>query len=246
MVSILLLEDIMKILCIGDLHIPFQDNKAVECIYEFLKYFRPSYIVILGDFVDFYAISRYDREPERLNSLNDEIEQGKEILNKIRMLTSCNIIWLEGNHEGRWKKFVYRRAPELACVFPSFSEIFNLHSFKIDFVEDLTKRYVTIDNYLFRHGDEVASMEFSGRYLLKKYLKKGVSGHSHRLSTVRLRTFDQQLFWSECGCLCKLTPSYCSFPNWQQGFVYIWDEYTGQIQIQDGNFVFPHFRKRLK
>jgi len=236
----------MKILCIGDLHIPFQDNEALECVYEFLKYFRPSYIVILGDFVDFYAVSRYDKDPERLNSLKDEVEQGKEILGKIRKLTSCRIIWLEGNHEERWRKFVYRKAPELASVLPAFPDIFKLQNFKVDFVEDLTKNYITIGNYLFRHGDEVASMEFSGRYLLKKYLKNGGSGHSHRLSTWRLRTFHNQLVWFENGCICMLIPSYCSFPNWQQGFTYIWDNYIGQIQIQNGNFVFPQFRRRLK
>lgn len=69
---------------LSDLHIPFQDHRAVDLTMDFIKWFEPSYIFIVGDLLDFYALSFYDKNPERANKLQDELDGGYEFLRKLR------------------------------------------------------------------------------------------------------------------------------------------------------------------
>lgn len=49
--------------------------------------------------------------------------------------------------------------------------------------------------------------------------RSGISGHTHRLIHYPLTDATGMKTWTEAGCLCKLDPDYCNYPNWQQGLV---------------------------
>ena len=60
---------------ISDIHFPYQDNEAIEA---FLRYVEmngePNIIVLNGDLLDFYKLSRFSKDPSGKNPA-EEIER---------------------------------------------------------------------------------------------------------------------------------------------------------------------------
>ena len=62
---------------ISDLHIPYQDRPVVRLLLRFLAEQQPYAIHILGDLIDFYAISRFERDPVRATGLQAELDAAR-------------------------------------------------------------------------------------------------------------------------------------------------------------------------
>ena len=50
---------------INDIHFPYQDDKALQLTLKIIKAYQPDIIFINGDAMDFYAISKFSKEPLR-------------------------------------------------------------------------------------------------------------------------------------------------------------------------------------
>jgi predicted phosphodiesterase len=74
----------------GDNHYPFNNPKVEKEFFEFLKEERPDYFVHCGDLLDFHEISYFRRVPKVPYSLKEEIEMGKEFLEKVRKFIAEN------------------------------------------------------------------------------------------------------------------------------------------------------------
>ena len=74
----------IKTLFIPDMHCPYQDKIALKAMYSFMDWWKPEDIVLLGDLVDFYAISRFNKDPERALKLQEELDQAVKVLKEIR------------------------------------------------------------------------------------------------------------------------------------------------------------------
>ncbi len=74
-------------------------------------------IVLLGDYVDFYPVSRYSKHPEVTKSLEQEIRSANEGLDELDILfPRAKKVYLEGNHEVRLESFLVEKAPALFGV----------------------------------------------------------------------------------------------------------------------------------
>lgn len=95
------LGNLEKILVFGDPHIPFQDDRAVDCMIKYAKReYKPSIIVINGDMLDFYSISTFDKNPSRKETIQDELDTANAFLSDLRSyFPKAKIYYLEGNHE---------------------------------------------------------------------------------------------------------------------------------------------------
>jgi UDP-2,3-diacylglucosamine pyrophosphatase LpxH len=84
---------------ISDLHIPFHWKPTVDVVLEFLKWFQPDFVFIVGDLMDFYPLSNFDKNPQRLLQLQDELDQGVLFLKQLRKAVGrdCRIIFTPGN-----------------------------------------------------------------------------------------------------------------------------------------------------
>jgi hypothetical protein len=82
---------------------PFHDLAAIDCMLQMLRDFRPTRVVILGDFLDCASLSRYLQVPEFQLTLQPSIYYGTALLQKARELAGpdCEFDFLEGNHERR-------------------------------------------------------------------------------------------------------------------------------------------------
>lgn len=210
------------IVVLSDIHIPFQDNKAVDRAIEYIKDNKPDMVVLNGDILDMFMLSRFTKGEGR-NPM-EEISMCQELLKRIRQaVPKSDIFYVIGNHETRLEKYVLNKAPELASLVEDVFSIIKVSDFKIRGCASLTLN----DTFVFKHGTLLGSK--SGLSAIKEMensYMSGCSGHTHRLCKYIARKAGRKFIWMESGCLCDLNPEYVTNPNWQQGFC--------TISIRDG------------
>jgi hypothetical protein len=189
-------------------------------MYNFMDWWKPEIVVILGDLIDFYAISRFSRDPARVLKLQEELDEGVLVLENIRKhAPKAKMTFLRGNHEDRLKKYLWANAQELSGLRAlRLEELLQFDRLKISYND---KNQIKYRGIIIKHGSIVR--KFAG-YTAKGEFEKngmsGVSGHSHRLAQYRHTNELDNFIWTEAGCLCKLDADYLEgcVANWQQGF----------------------------
>lgn len=198
----------------SDFHIPYQDKDAVQAFIDYCAEIQPHSIVIAGDFVDMYMLSKFAKGEGR-NPMQ-EIEEAKEVLSEIRKVCrDSNIYYVIGNHEQRLEKIILAKAPEVASIMPDIFTLFALDEHEVYGCGALTIN----DKFVIKHGTQLGSK--AGLTAIKEMeasYMSGASGHVHRLAKYIARKSGRKFVWLETGCLCLMEPEYMINPNWQQGF----------------------------
>jgi predicted phosphodiesterase len=222
----------------NDLQIPFQDQKVLDLVLNFVDDLKPHGVVLNGDIVDCYSISDFAKNPASEADLKKEIHESSQLMDRLAKVTSERV-WLGGNHEDRLRRLNWKNVPALAATGKlDFPVIFETSEHGFDYkpygeVEYLGRLMVT-------HGDK--AMKHSGQTAKAAFEQTGSSimvGHTHRLGTY-YKTDSNGIHASwENGCLCLMNPEYVQRPNWQQGFSVVHVDHTGfysvqQIPILDG------------
>ena len=211
-----------RILVFSDLHIPYHNKAAIKIAIEEAKRQEVNVIVLLGDVLDCYQLSRWDRDPKKPN-IAKEIEICQRFLAYLRQeFPKAQIIWKEGNHEERWKAYFYQNAPEIA-VLPGTSlyDYVNCETFKIDIIDE--RRPIDVSGMWLYHGQELGKGSGGGvnqaRGQWMKTFTSTIAGHGHRSSTNVETTAKGKVYISySIGCLCDLNPNYASVNKWNHGF----------------------------
>ncbi|SVE61781.1 uncharacterized protein METZ01_LOCUS514635, partial [marine metagenome] len=71
-----------RILCITDLHAPYNHPNSLEFIRRCNKAFKPDCVVNMGDELDFSASSYHESSTELYNPAR-ELEEGKKIIKEL-------------------------------------------------------------------------------------------------------------------------------------------------------------------
>lgn len=211
----------------SDFHIPFQDDKFLDLLIYFLKDNAKmlDYFVINGDFIDFWDVSKFSKVPKTGLDLVDEIAFAYDVLSQIRKaIPNTRIIYVEGNHEFRLRKYIIDNAKALYGMRGlSVEEQLKLDELKIEYVSCL-KGFNK-----FGHNDWKIGELYIGHYdkatkysvfqLLDVLGVSFIQGHSHHFAIASKSLRDgREIMGVEHGCACSLKPSYINFPNWQHGF----------------------------
>jgi hypothetical protein len=211
-------EKRIKVVALTDWHVPFEDKEVIRLEIEFCRQEQPE-IIILHELHDFYNLSKFDQDPERVNQLQHELDLVNEYMWKLRKACpKARIILLGSNHLARLKKFLWKVAPALNCLRSlEIEKLLDLKKYGIEF-----KEYgFTFKKVLFKHGDIVR--KFSGYTAKGEWEKEqvsGCSGHTHRLGVYYHTVRGGSYVWVESGCGCRLDAEYLhgGVANWQQGF----------------------------
>jgi predicted phosphodiesterase len=246
----------------GDTHFPFQDKKALECIKRIVADVKPDVLVHMGDLFDCWQISKFDKEIERRDTLQETINAGCAHLNEMFMLTpNAERYLLEGNHEHRLARTINRASDTVREVmrldvmnrFLSWPGLLLDRGITPDMWEFVPYRGQTrrriFPRFVLKHGDKVSPKSgYSGYREMDRYGASGASGHTHRLGHVFHNDFNGAHTWIETGCTCDLLPTYCEDPDWQHGCVII--TFTNDykffnptvVYIQQGNAIYGDAR----
>lgn len=227
-----------------DTHNPFQDQRVLREVELFLKELQPDMVVYPGDMGDFYMLSKFDKNPNRANTLQKDLNSTAELFKRHRaLLPNARMIFELGNHEDRLRRHLWGRDPALASLDCLTVEgLYKLKESEVECV-DYAEGILFNGNFLITHGELIrAHSGYTARAMSDKHGKSGIHGHSHRggnhLKTRRYGTYG----WWENFCLCDLDPDYTTHPDWQQGFSVVtiihgrfWVE---QVQIINRKFIY--------
>lgn len=103
-----------RLFFIGDVHSPFHHKPSWKLVMGALADFNPTIVVSMGDFVDFFSVSHWSKNPERALSLRDELEIAGGLLDEVEARSEgARRIYIGGNHEDRLQRYLQDKAPEL-------------------------------------------------------------------------------------------------------------------------------------
>ena len=214
----------VKTVFLPDIHVPYHSKYAVYQALDFIDEVQPERTVILGDFVDCYGVSRYDKKPGH-PSLVDEMKVGRKLLKRIKAAGGgVEVVLLEGNHERRVELYIQQNAKGLVGIEGlTVPSLLGLEELDIDWVPFAGE--FSVDGYRAEHGDCTGPK--SGTTAMKMLEKRGCSGvsaHSHRLGHVFHTNYSHSLEWAELGCLVDFKAIGMAYagvgPNWQWGLGY--------------------------
>lgn len=241
----------------GDRHGIQADPACEKILYSVIGDTKPNTIINIGDDVDCYTISDYDRNPQRVHNLQEEIDNTRAHLHKVAQLApTAEKFWLEGNHEDRFRRLIWRlpgATAELARlrIFQqtmTWPSLVGTDQIGWGFVpsHEQTKRKL-LPGFIVKHGTKLASHSAgSAKLEMTRYGRSGLSGHCHRLGSYYRRDHNGSHIWQETGCLCRLDTftEYVVDPDWQQGLIVIEHTADGKrfavypVYIQDGRAIF--------
>jgi hypothetical protein len=219
---------------IGDMHFPKHCPKTLEIFFEVVAELRPKTIVLNGDTLDLFAVSRYSKDIRHQYSLLDERVAYQSFLKELISLApdDATIYEVNANHSGndvngRWWRYLSERIGELGCL-PDIRERLSYEEvFLGKFTETVNLvDYVNLtDDFVIMHGDVVRKNGgYSARGMLDKFNISLMHNHTHRFGATAQRIPgigkrpDTQVYAWENACACDLKPVYASAPNWQNGF----------------------------
>jgi predicted phosphodiesterase len=227
-----------NILVISDIHVPYHDIQALTCAFNYGRDKKVNTIVINGDLIDFYQISRFLKDP-RKKSLAYEIDVCKNFLQVLRAtFPTQDIYWMLGNHDVRFNHWMMAKAPELLDIAnASLESILGLNELKIRLIEDT--KLVKAGKLFIHHGHLLMRGAFSpvnaarGAYVKAK--QSILIGHVHKVSehTETNLSGDITTTWST-GCLCELNPDYVPFANnYAHGFAHVIVDKEGNFKVEN-------------
>jgi hypothetical protein len=241
----------MRIAFPTDEHVPFQDDEARQVALKILEDFKPDLMITGSDGLDFYGLSTFDKNPQRIKSdLQDEINKWKEIQREWRNATpGAKRVFITGNHEDRLRRYLWKH-PEIASLDAvTIPNLFDLISQGItwDMRGDiLSDEYQVNDLLTIKHGTFVrqgSGMSARAELQDEHFSISTCTGHTHRGGSFFARTRAGVVQGHECFCLCKLDPEYKTRPDWQQGLVVI---ETSDDFVHVEPIPFSDFRRRKR
>jgi len=221
-----------KILVVSDVHSIFQDRSAVQAMMRVGNVFKPDQIIQIGDLLDCYSLSKYDKNPKRMASLTKEASSVRYLIDWMTSTTKQPVHYLWGNHENRIQKTMLHNLSALHEHYQSLlnEDILHLPSTWI------THQYgdvYRIGKLGFTHGDIIRTD--GGASALAQRRKLGgsiIMGHGHRLAQTYFTDSLGQYTAVECGHLSKSKHDYGLGPNnWQQGFCVAYVEPSGNFTV---------------
>jgi predicted phosphodiesterase len=214
-----------RVLILSDIHIPYHDSTAIKGAVEWGKKQKPDTVLLNGDTVDFYQLSRFLKDPRKRHA-KGEIDLTRQFLEYLAAeFPSARLIYKKGNHDERWDHYLWNHAPEL-CDFQhvQLHTILDFESLGIEMVED--QRPIMCGKLPVFHGHELPKgMTNPVNMARGAYLRMAdtvLVGHGHRTSAHSEPNWkhEEVATWST-GCLCGLNPEYARINKWNHGFAFV-------------------------
>jgi predicted phosphodiesterase len=209
----------------SDVHVPYHSEIAVAAAVGFLKDQELSALLLNGDIADFYAISRYMKDPKQ-RDFKGELEAVRDFLAYLRQeFPDIPIVYKSGNHEERWQHWLWQHAAEISDdPRMSLTAWLGFTENNIELVED--KRPVMLGKLPVLHGHELPSGMAApvnvARGAFMKTLSTVLVGHSHRTSNhAESDMWHKETGCWSTGCLCDLRPEYARINRWNWGFAMV-------------------------
>lgn len=226
-----------RTLVLSDIHIPFHDYNALELALDYGAKQNPTIVLLNGDIVDHYGLSRWEKNPE-FRDFSEEVESTIYFLNGLRSrFPDARILYKHGNHEERYEMYMRTKAVDLLGI-PKFEwrNVYELDRFGVELISQ--KRPIRLGELNVVHGHEyvfnISSPVNPARGLFTKSKAHVLGGHFHQTSQHSENSLEQDVIssWST-GCLCDLHPEYRPLNNWNHGFAFVYTDENGGFHVEN-------------
>lgn len=224
-----------RILVISDIHIPYHNVEALNLALEYGKQKKADSIVILGDFLDMYQISRFSRSPEN-PSVAEEVKLGVQVLKYIRKkFPNVEMTFVEGNHDLRMSNYVQANSELFGLEAIKLENLLKLKDFGITYINE--KRFLKAGKLILAHGHELG-LSTGGvnpsRTVLLKTFSNVLFGHFHKTSEYITSKLDGEMLgcWS-IGHLSDPSPYYMPVNQWNWGFAFLEVQASGDFKVHN-------------
>ncbi len=216
-------DHLKKIGILSDIHFPYHSLEALSIAIKYLKVFNIDCLYLNGDILDFYSISRHEKDPD-LRDFKREVDMSREFLQKLRdIFPTIPIYYKLGNHEQRYARSLQVQAEEFAQIHDlQFDIFFRLDKLQFTIVNDW--QGMEMGDLLVVHGHEMygAGGVNPSQNLMNKTLCNTLMGHVHRTSTTQKKNaFKEYINTYTTGCLTVLSPKYMPFSQHNHGFALV-------------------------
>jgi hypothetical protein len=224
-----------------DVHVPFEDKKAVRVALNAIDSFQPDTFGLMGDFADFWALSQHRKSPWRKQDVDWEIGQVSELLTKLESFKFKRKFYISGNHEWRYDRWIadegsafIKSMPKGAVSVQSYPELLELKKRKwewIDYMDSTTigKLHLTHDT-----GKAGANAHLAAE---RDFRHNAAIGHTHRFAYSVLGSIHKE---TQLGCMFGWLGDYNSIDykhkatalrEWVHGFAYGYVAADGSVYL---------------
>lgn len=228
-----------NILWLSDIHIPNQNNKAIELAVNYGIEKEVDCIILGGDIMDNTPFTSHDAPPPSPDDVRDFFEMTQQFLGWLRSkFPKAHIIWIEGNHCNWMMRWLMKKAPILFNdPYYHLPQRLDLKKYNIDF---LTQEYILKMGKLnASHGHTIVKGVFApvnaARGVFMKTKSNYIVGHVHTTSShIESNIKGEQIGCYSVGCLCELSPSYDPHNTKHNlGFAHIIVEQNGGFTVNN-------------
>lgn len=222
---------------LSDIHVPYHDEQALGIAIDKCKSEKCNVLLLNGDAMDFYALSRWEKDPRKRDFIR-EIERGVELIRYLRSeFPKARIIYKLGNHDERLENYLIDKAPELLglpCL--QLSSLLEFDKCKIEEVRD--SRPVILGKLYAIHGHEyrfsIANPVNAARGLFLRAKTSAVCGHFHRSASHSEGSLAGHIVTTfATGALCNLRYNYSPINDHNHGFAVVDVAKDGSWEVQN-------------
>ena len=108
-----------RVVVLSDLQIPYQDNKTVDAVIDFVKYYKPDELWCVGDELDAPEPSRWNKgmAGEYASTLQQGIDDTKEIVSRFKKALGRKPFYIQrSNHTDRIDTYIRKYAPAFSSL----------------------------------------------------------------------------------------------------------------------------------
>lgn len=201
-----------NILWLSDIHAPNHDQIALELAVEYGVSNGANCVILGGDIIDNFPFTKHDKKPDR-GEAKKMFQVAYDILLSLRFaFPDAKIIWLEGNHDKWYEKWLSKNAPMVwDDPYYSLEGRLKLKELDIEYLNE--KQVLKIDGLHCLHGHTLIKGVFSpvnpARGIFLRAKASTIIGHCHQSSKHTESNLKGQIISCfSTGCLCELNPDY--------------------------------------
>jgi predicted phosphodiesterase len=227
----------------SDFQFPYYDRPATLCMLDRAKREEVGIIIINGDLLDFYQLSKFNKDPRRFRP-SQEIKMASQFLDAIDAnFPHARKIFKLGNHDERLDHYLWMLAAQQPAMADIIEKLFHRfleskHGLNLDArgwetVRD--RQIIMLGRLPVLHGHEFPYTGDSvnpARTLFLKTISNGIMGDRHRTSEHVERNLGDKVIscWS-IGCLCGLHPYWMPVNKWNHGFAIVEIDRAGSYSV---------------
>lgn len=118
---------ICNVLVVPDVHVPFHDRRAWNLALKIIDGVKPDYVISLGDLGDFYSVNSHGKSYGREQAFLRELKEVRKAVYELAMAaTGSQCVWLQGNHEESFERYVAKNAAQLEGILPDGKKLLQI------------------------------------------------------------------------------------------------------------------------